>query len=399
MGEQHFRAMNSSQAIFFAGGAQSPSEAPVELTVVLPLLLATICLVGLGGNLLVVAILAHDFRRGKGSAVNALVVHLCATDLLLVCFCIPFRVVTYARHSWVLGAFVCRTTDWFLHSCWVAKSFTLAAIGQARYRHVVTPPKLLSLDTRQLVGVLLFIWSLAIVMPLPHLLFTRIQESQGATFCVFQVPPNALNFMDVFSKLYPLLAYVLPMCFSFCCYMRAMRHRKERRPRAPSPRHLSRKLTSMLMSVSLAFEAMWLPEWVVWVWARHSAFEGQKPPAAFTVLAQVVMFLNCTLNPGVFMAVSDEFRQGFRDIWLMVKCQACLKVLRPGSGLNGGEVATSTVQSLQDLHSAAKAEPTEVDRLKEDVILPDVEHFWQDRRNTTAGEENDPTPWEHQDRP
>ncbi|KAJ1211721.1 hypothetical protein NDU88_007077 [Pleurodeles waltl] len=391
--------MNNSQTIYFAGGAQSPTEAPVELTVVLPLILSAIFLAGLAGNLLVVAILAHDFRLGKGSAVNALVINLCATDLLLVCLCIPFRMVTYARHSWVLGDFVCRTTDWFLQGCWVVKSFTLAAIGQARYKEVATPPKLLTLNLKHLGGTLAFIWPLAFLLPLPHLLFTGIQETQKGLFCVFQAPPHALNFMEVFSKLYPLLAYVVPMCVAFCCYMRTLRRRKERRPRGPSPHHLSRKLTSMLMSVSLAFEAMWLPEWVVWVWARHSASDGQKPPAAFSVLAQVIMLLNSTLNPGVFMAVSDDFRQGLRDIWVMLRCQACLKGGRPQAGENGAEMATSTIQSLQDLQSASRPEPSEADRLKEEAILPDVEHFWQDRRNTTAGEDNDPTPWEHQDKP
>ncbi|XP_078533324.1 G-protein coupled receptor 151-like [Lissotriton helveticus] len=401
MEDHRFRTMNNSRNIFFAGGAQSPTEAPLELTVILPLILATICLVGLAGNLLLVAILAQDFRLGKGSAVNALVINLCATDLLLVCFCIPFRMVTYARHSWVLGGFMCRTTDWFLHGCWVVKSLTLAAIAQARYKHVVTPPKLLSLSARRLGGTLACVWALAFLLPLPHLLFTRTAEDEeGVLFCVFQTPLHALNFMDVFSKLYPLLAYVAPMCATFWFYMRALRRRKERRPRVPSPHQLSRKLTSMLMCVSLAFEAMWLPEWVVWVWARHSALEGQKPPAAFSVLGQVIMFLNSALNPAVFMAVSEDFRQGFRVIWVTLKCRRCLKGGGgPRAGENGAEVATSSIQSLQDLQGASRPEPSEADRLKEEVILPDVEHFWHDRRNTTAGEDNDPTPWEHQDKP
>ncbi|XP_029463647.1 probable G-protein coupled receptor 151 [Rhinatrema bivittatum] len=389
----NFRTMNSSQYVFFAGGLQS-SEASKDVTVFLPLLFTVVCLIGFAGNLLVIAILIHDFRKGKSSAVNVLVIHLCSTDLLLLLFCIPVRIVTYAKQSWVLGGFACRTADWFLHSCLIVKSFTLAAIGQARYKHVVTPPKFLSLNKKHLVGLLFFVWSLAFLLPLPHLIFTQTERNPNGIFCSFEVPPYASNFMDVFSKTYPLLVYVLPMCFTFSCYVRALRRRKERRNRVPNPRQLSRKITSMLLSVSLTFEAMWLPDWIVWIWARHSPFGSLQPPTALMVLAQVIVFLNSTINPGIFLAVSDEFREGFKSVWPVLPCGLCRRHGSSPAGEKGAEMVTSTIRSLQDLQPVPEASG-----LKEEKILPDVEHFWQDRRNTTAGEENDPMPWEHQEKP
>ncbi|KAM4709880.1 G-protein coupled receptor 151-like [Discoglossus pictus] len=400
-----FRTMNSSQAIAFAGDLQ-PSEVGMEITVALPLILATICLVGFAGNLLLIAILLHDYRKGKCSVVNCLVINLGATDLLIILFCIPVRIVTYAKQSWVFGSFVCKTTDWFLHTCLIVKSFTLAAIGQARYKHVVTPPKFISFNKTYVVVVLLVIWTLSFLFPLPHLIFTQLQVKQESMFsmkeetliCNFDIPEYASSFMNVFSKLYPLLAYVLPMFFTFCCYMRALRRRKERRNRVPNPRILSRKITSMLMSISLAFEAMWLPEWIVWVWARHSSFGTLQPPTALMVLAQVILFLNSTLNPAVFLAVSDEFREGFKNIWMVLRCGKCNGAGHSRAGENGSDMVTSTIQSLQDLHSTSGLPAPHDSRLKEEKILPDVEHFWQDRRNTTAGEDNDPMPWEHQEK-
>ncbi|KAM8940466.1 G-protein coupled receptor 151-like [Pelodytes ibericus] len=390
--------MNNSDSISFSGGLQS-SEAGMEITVVLPLILTIICLVGFTGNLLIIAILLHDFRKGKCSVVNCLVINLGATDLLLVLFCIPVHIVSYAKQSWAFGHFVCKTSDWFLHSCLIVKSFTLAAISQARYKHVVTPPKFLSFSKKHVWVVLILVWTFSLVLPLPQLIFSRLEMKQGGWFCSFDIPGYAYNFMSVFSKLYPLLCYVIPMFLTFGCYMRALRRRKERRNRVPNPRMVSRKVTSMLMSVSLAFEAMWLPEWIVWLWARHSNFGNLQPPTALMVLAQVILFLNCTLNPGVFLAVSDEFREGFKNVWTMMRC-------RPGNGTglsrageNGSDMVTSTIQSLQDLRSTSGLRASQESKLKEDKILPDVEHFWQDRRNTTAGEENDPMPWEHQEEP
>ncbi|XP_053313968.1 G-protein coupled receptor 151-like [Spea bombifrons] len=390
--------MNTSDEISFSGELQ-PSEAGVEITVVLPLILATICLVGFAGNLLLIAILSHDLRKGKCSVVNCLVINLGATDLLLILFCIPVRIVTHARQSWVFGGFVCKTTDWFLHGCLLGKSFTLAAMAHARYKHVVTPPKFLSFNKKQVWLVLLFTWTLSLLLPLPHLIFTQLEVKQGGLICSFDIPTYAYKFMSVFSKLYPILAYVVPMFFTFFCYMRALRRRQERRNRVPNPRLLSRKITSMLMSVSLAFEAMWLPEWIVWIWARHSSFGALQPPTALMVLAQVIMFLNCTLNPGVFLAVSEEFREGFMSVWTMVRCRLCYGSGHTRAGENGSDMVTNTIQSLQDLHSSCGLRASQECRQKEEKILPDVEHFWQERRNTTAGEDNDPMPWEHQEKP
>lgn len=376
--------MNISHSLDFSGDS---SEVGQEVTVALPLFLSVICLIGFTGNVLLLIILSQDLRKGKCSVVNCLVINVGATDLLLVLFCIPVRIVTYTQQSWHFGSFVCRTTEWFLHSCLMVKSFTLAAIAQARYRHVVTPPKLLSFSKRHVLVVLLFTWALSLLLPLPHLIFTQMRLGKEGWTCIFDIPEYASNFMNVFSKIYPLLAYVVPMFFSFCCYMSALR-RKERRNRVPNPRILSRRITSMLMSVSLAFDAMWLPEWIVWVWSRHSSYGLLQPPNALMILAQVVLFLNCTINPAVFLAVSDEFRESLKNIW--TTCRQC-DGSGPPRGENGSGIVPSTVQSL---HRASQDSKT-----KEDKILPDVEHFWQDRRNTTAGEENDPMPWEHQEKP
>ncbi|XP_073514054.1 G-protein coupled receptor 151-like [Phyllobates terribilis] len=367
----------------------------LEVTVALPSLLTAVCLAAVTGNLLLIAILLQECRQGRWSVVNCLVVHVGVADLLLALLCLPPRIATYAQQSWLFGGFACRTAEWFLHSCLAVKSFTLAAIAHVRCQHVLTPPRLLPCDRRQVAALLISSWAGSLLLPLPLLLYARVSVDRGTVTCGFHVPDEASSFMNVFSKLYPLLAYVLPMVFSFCCYIRALR-RRERRIRVPDPHALSRKTTSMLMSVSLAFDAMWLPEWIVWIWSRHSGSGLLQPPSALMALAQVTLFLNCTINPAVFLAVSDEFREGLKNLWT-----ACRQCDGPGVSRaeNGSDMGTSTVQSLQDLHSTSAFRASQGSKTSDEKILPDVEHFWQDRRNTTAGEENDPMPWEHQEKP
>ncbi|CAH2329979.1 probable G- coupled receptor 151 [Pelobates cultripes] len=372
--------MNSSGLL----GSPTP-EVGTETTLVLPLILATICLLGFTGNLLLIATLLHDVRSGKCSLANLLVIHVGATDLLLLALCLPMLLVSQARQSWVLGHFACRTSDWFVHSCHIVKSLTLAAISHARYRHVLSPPRLQPVSGGRAGGLLLLSWSLALLLPLPQLLFSRLEEEGGRLRCELDIPARAEPFMAVFSKLYPLLVYVLPAAFTMGCYTRALQRRRERRKRLCGQRAGSRRTTAMLLAVALAFHALWLPQWLVWLWARHGS---AQPPASMLVLAQVLLFADCALPPGLFLAVSPDFRDSCWNAWPLARC-------RPPHD-NSSDMAT--IQSLHDLPSTRLA-PRGPQDTRDGKFLPDVEHFWQDRRNTTAGEDNDPMPWEHQTEP
>ncbi|MBN3324514.1 GP151 protein, partial [Atractosteus spatula] len=390
--------MNTS-LLDFAGGIQLLDG--VEVTVVLPVIFAGICLIGFVGNLLVLVVLIHDFRKGKTSVVNALVVNLSATDLLIVLFCVPVRAVTYSRQSWTLGSFVCKTADWFLHCCLVAKSFTLAAISQARYNYVLNPPKFIHFYPKRLMGALVTIWTVSIVLPIPHMVFTTLQHYKEVDLCIFEVPFYASNFMNVFSKIYPAVAYVIPVIFIVTCYTKAILRTKPRRNKTPNPRPQSKRITLMLVSVSCAYELMWLTEWVAWVWARHSYSEAHRPPAGFIIFAQVFLYVSSTVNPIILLAMSEDFKDGLGSVWACLTCRGTRGAggsRSPKTGENGAEVGASVINSLQDLGMVSPNAKTEVPRDACGKILPDVEHFWQERRNTTAAEDHDPIPWEREEK-
>ncbi|XP_033015481.1 G-protein coupled receptor 151-like [Lacerta agilis] len=356
--------MNSSQAVFFAGGPQWWRAG----NAVLPLLLAGLCLASLAGNLLLLAVLIHELRRGMISPANALVLNLCSADLILVVCCLPTRIATYSRRSWVFGGFVCKVTDWLLHSCLVAKSLTWAAVGQARYKHVVSSSsssssKCLGLSWQRLLGLLASAWLAALLLPLPHLLFTYLEASgapSGLLYCVFRSPPYAANFMDVFSKVYPLIAYLAPAGFTFSCYWRALRAQKGgRRNRLAKPGSpQSKRVTWVLLGLTLLFQAAWLPAWVAWLWERHSGGGPQTPPALIFA-AEVLLFLDGALNPGVFLATSGEFREGLRSLRRGLSCRGD-GARRPRRAKPGSEETPHLVRQcvgLQDKEMAHVSYP------------------------------------------
>ncbi|XP_059819473.1 G-protein coupled receptor 151-like [Hypanus sabinus] len=391
--------MNSSADLLeYAGGFQALKEA--ELRVALPVVLGVICLVGLAGNTMVVAVLMHDFRQAKSSVANGLIVLLSATDLLILLFCAPLRAVTYSRPSWSFGWLLCKSSDYFLQACLSAKSFTLAAVGHARYQHVAKPKNYIDFKCRRLVALTCSIWSLSCLLPIPHWLFADLRRRGAEISCVLEIPAHAWHFMTAFGVAYPLAVYLMPVSFAMACLVRALVKSKPGRNRTPNRRYEIRRVTVMLLVLSGAFAVMRLPEWVAWTWSRHRGSFSPGPPTALLVLGQVLTLANCTVNPFVLLAASEDFKDGVRSAWAVAT--------RRGAG---GQARTSSfaqkvcatiphsgaASSLCALPTISAREDVPICRDLAQNIPPDVQHFWQHRKNAAPVDNNDPVPWESQE--
>ncbi|XP_041039678.1 G-protein coupled receptor 151-like [Carcharodon carcharias] len=398
--------MNSSAELLeYAGGFQVLKEE--DLKVALPVVLGVICLVGLAGNTMVVTVLIHDFRQGKSSVVNGLIFILSATDLLILLLCVPLRAVTYSKPSWTFGWLLCKSSDYFLHACLSAKSFTLAAVGHARYKHVSSPQKSIHCRCQRVLALTCSVWSVALLLPIPHWLFSNTKRNGRETSCVLEIPTYASNFMKAFGIAYPLAAYGIPMTFAMACYIKALLLNKPRRNRTLNRRYEIRRVTMMLWGLSVAFAAMRLPDWVAWMWARHRKAGSPMPPIALLVLAQVVLFANCTVNPLVFLALSEDFKDGLRSVWPLAACRKARRSSADGRGAattslgqrggSGLAMGNNSGPSLRALPTISGREDMIICRDVAQSIPPDVQHFWQDRKNAAPPENNDPIPWERQE--
>ncbi|XP_078055537.1 G-protein coupled receptor 151-like [Mustelus asterias] len=393
----------SADLLEYAGGFQLLEEE--ELKVALPLVLGVICLVGSVGNAMVAAVLVHDFRQGKSSLLNGLILIWSCADLLILLLCLPLRAVTYSKSSWSFGWLLCKSSDYFLHACLSAKSFTVAAVGHARYKHVSDPQKSLQCGCQRVLALVCSVWSVALLLPIPHCLFSNTRSNGRETSCVWEVPPYASNFMKVFGVAYPLAAYGIPITFAMTCYIKALLLSQPRRNGTPHRRYEIRRVTTMLWGLSVAFAAMWLPDWVAWIWARHRKTDSPMPPVALLVLAQVLLFANCTVNPLVFLALSEDFKEGLRRLWPLARCRRARRGRADGQGAvaptldekkagSGLAMANSAAAPLRALSTISGREDVIICRDVAQCIPPDVQHFWLDRKNATAPENNDPIPWE-----
>ncbi|XP_077434362.1 G-protein coupled receptor 151 [Vanacampus margaritifer] len=416
--------MNSSLSKWsFNDGSSFQHLDPGELRVLVPAVLGIICILGLACNVTAVTILLSIAHKGKLSLINSLILNLMFTDGLVLLFSVPFRAASYSKASWTLGWLVCKTSDWFLHACMAAKSFSVAVMAKACYRYVSNPTKQVSIHLGSILLALFFIWLSACAVPVPHWLFARLQRGLHGLMCVLQVPPEAWDFMSVYIKAYPLGVYCAPLSFSLMYFWKAYGQCQRRSSKTQNLRTQirSRKLTLMLFNLTVATAILWLPQWVVWVWECHS-LDGRSqsvvssPPLLIALSAQMLTLSLSLVNPLIVLSLSEEFREGYRGLWrrLTLRKQPPSKP-KPGPhkptslqspcprpetsgqqwaernlGSPGAEPETSGDAQLE--HAAARG--GDVD--KDGLVLPDVEQFWHERESGSHLDENDPVPWEHQ---
>lgn len=362
----------------FVGGLQLLHGG--DTRTVVPVILIGVCVSGALGNFLILVIFTRDFKAGRGSEVKALLSSLASTDLAILLLCAPVRALTYYKQTWTLGTFVCSTTDWFQHSCVVAKTLILALTTRAKHTAVPRPPAGPLSIPAWMHGALASIWLLSMLLPIPQMLFATLVQRGGDTLCVSQMPQCASDFMGVFYKVYPTAAFVVPVLFTLGFYTKTLHAAVNH---APSPQHQS-KVTLVLLSLAGALGLMLLPEWGTFTWVRLGY---QRPPAGLVIFAQVLVYACSSLSPVILMTMYDDVRQGLVSIWFTGTCRGSKPPHSnkcPKSEGNGAEVGAAAVTNAL----TAEAEKT----------FPDVEHFWTGRRNTQVEEEQDPIPWEKEEK-
>ncbi|XP_077395150.1 G-protein coupled receptor 151 protein [Festucalex cinctus] len=369
----------------FAGGVQLLDGDDIRTAV--PALLLGVSVSGAAGNLLVLLVLARDFRAGRGSEAKALLASVAAADALLLLLCAPVRALAAYKQAWVLGRFPCATADWFQHSCLVAKTLLLAV--STRAKHTPEPATAAAAAPAQrgswIAWAAALVWLLSMTLAVPQMLFAALEPRGGALMCVSRVPACASHFMALFYKVYPTAAYVAPVLFTVAYYTKSL-HRALNY--APSPRRQS-KVTLVLLCLSSTLGLALLPEWGTFTWVRLGY---HKPPAGVRLFAQVLVYACSALSPVLLVSMYDDVRRGLAALCSVA--DACRGGAKAAAAVDGAPPKT-TEGNGAELGGGGGANAVLANAEK---TFPDVEHFWTGRRNTQVEEEQDPVPWEREEK-
>lgn len=303
-------------------------------SVILPLVYALIFLVGVVGNVLVVAVVGGGRRP-----VDTFVVNLALADLVFV-FTLPLWAASAASGDrWGFGNLLCKLSSFVIAVNRFSNISFLTCMSVDRYLVVVR-----LLDSRYLGrdrcvrAACAAIWAVSLALGTPYLVYRRVELVGGEPSCV---EDSGSRFFLGLGLLLVLLTFVVPAATISVCYgsiiARLSRHR------GPRGGARLRHSVKMVASVVVAFLASWLPYNVFKVLETAERLTGEGGGcggAAWRAgglrVSCCLAFANSCANPAIYFWLDRHFRRRAE-----VVLRACAGGPRPARGADASTTGTS----------------------------------------------------------
>uniref|UniRef100_A0A8D2DSN7 Somatostatin receptor 5 n=1 Tax=Sciurus vulgaris TaxID=55149 RepID=A0A8D2DSN7_SCIVU len=291
-------------------GAPAPSVG--ARAVLVPLLYLLVCVVGLGGNTLVIYVV---LRHAKMKTVtNVYILNLAVADVLLM-LGLPFLATQNAVSYWPFGPFLCRLVMTLDGINQFTSIFCLTVMSVDRYLAVVHPlrsarwrrPRVAKLASAA-------VWAFSLLMSLPLLVFADVQEGWGT--CNLSWPEPVGLWGTAFITYTSLLGFFGPLLVICLCYLLIVVKVKAAGVRVGQARRRrsERKVTRMVVVVVLVFVGCWLPFFIVNIVNLAFTLPEEPASAGLYFFVVVLSYANSCANPLLYGFLSDNFRQSFRKV-------------------------------------------------------------------------------------
>ncbi|KAM7400346.1 hypothetical protein PAMA_004844 [Pampus argenteus] len=285
--------------------------------VFLPVMYTVCLMVGLVGNVLVVAVYAYH-KRLK-TMTDTFLTHLAVADLLLL-FTLPFWAANAAR-GWELGEVVCKivsacytvnfTCCMLLLACISLDRDLALARAQGRERG----GRLQRIFTRRNCWKMcLIVWGTAFILGMPDLILSEVRRASDRSVCLAIYPPSLAGGGKAFLEIAEvLLGFVIPLLVMMICYWRVGRALKSL---PTESRGKKQKALRVLIIVVGVFVATQLPYNAlkvyramdsVYVLVTHCGTSKVLDQAA--QVTECLALTHCCLNPILYTLVGSSFRQ------------------------------------------------------------------------------------------
>ncbi|XP_068607386.1 C-C chemokine receptor type 7 [Brachionichthys hirsutus] len=305
----------------------------------IPTFCSVICLLGLAGNLLVIATVLH-FKRLKNMT-DVYLLNLSCADLLFT-LSLPFWAAN-SMTEWVLGLAVCKAIHVMYKVSFYSSMFLLSLISVDRYFAIA---KAVSFYRRRSQAMFLSkvssagIWAMAVIFSVPDMIYTTVNNN---TCTPYSSSSDHLRVKIQAAQIALLFALpLLVMCFCYSSILHTLYQ----------ARNFERnKAIKVILAVVAVFLVSQVPYNLVLFWTTVVTAKGGTDCRYENILlyatdvTQCVAFLRCCLNPFVYAFIGVKFR---RDLLKLLKDMGCLtqeRVLRSAWSRTRASGATDTETS------------------------------------------------------
>ncbi|XP_019127025.2 tachykinin receptor 3-like isoform X2 [Larimichthys crocea] len=168
---------------------------------------STVLAVAVFGNLIVIwIILAHKRMR---TVTNYFLLNLAFSDVSMAAFNTLINFVYASHGDWYFGEVYCRFHNFFPVTAVFASIYSMSAIALDRYMAIIHPLKP-RLPAKATLGVIVCIWSLAVVLAFPLCYFSTIRALPRRTLC-YVAWPRPVDDPFMYHIIVTVLVYVLPL--------------------------------------------------------------------------------------------------------------------------------------------------------------------------------------------
>ncbi|XP_048848401.1 somatostatin receptor type 5-like [Brienomyrus brachyistius] len=287
----------------------STGESSIMDGVVIPLIYIVVCIIGLGGNTLVIHIVLHYSK--SESVTNIYILNLAIADELFM-LGLPFLAIQNALQTWPFGSFMCRlvlTVDGINQ---FTSIFCLTVMSIDRYLAVVHPIRSSKWRRPQVAKVVNgTVWAVSFIVVLPVVIYAEVHKNGNCN--IFWPEPT-----DIWNAAFIIytstVEFFLPLLVICLCYLliviKIRSSGKKVHATSTKRRKSERKVTWMVVIVVAVFVFCWLP-----FYALNIINLIVPPPQNLQGLYSFVVVLsyaNSCANPIVYGFLSDNFKQGFR---------------------------------------------------------------------------------------
>ncbi|XP_078540041.1 somatostatin receptor type 3 [Lissotriton helveticus] len=292
------------------------SPATYLRTILIPLVYLVVCVVGLGGNTLVIyVVLRYSVTE---SVTNVYILNLALADELFM-LGLPFLAVQNAVSYWPFGSLMCRLVMTVDGINQFTSIFCLTVMSVDRYLAVVHPVKSCRWRRPQVAKVVnASVWLLSFLVVLPVVIFSDVPR--GMNTCHIEWPEPASVWRASFIIYTSALGFFTPLLVICLCYfliILKVRSSSRKVQVASSKRKKSeQKVTRMVVIVVLVFVLCWLPFYVLNIINVVDPLPNDQSLFGLYFFVVVLSYANSCANPVIYGFLSYRFKQAFRRVLL-----------------------------------------------------------------------------------
>uniref|UniRef100_A0A5S6QRH1 G_PROTEIN_RECEP_F1_2 domain-containing protein n=1 Tax=Trichuris muris TaxID=70415 RepID=A0A5S6QRH1_TRIMR len=306
-------------AVIENGSVGGASFLTHEIQLTLTFILVLIVVVGIAGNIMLMAMLLHT-KAFRANATSVFVLNLSCADLLFLIFCVPFQGTVYVLNNWPYGYIPCKTTHFFQYTAMFASVWLLMVMSIDRYFALKHPLKAVAFRTpRMAARYSVAVWLLACLVSIPWLfLYNTItfldQDDQGQVTACLDIWPMEtfflrkwlMLFIFIASFAFPTLTVIIMGWLVASSLWTSSSRWNLIRSRNSQKTFRQRRLVALLVfCLALLLFVCWLPHNISLMWINFGEIKAWgRDFFIYKVTAHMLSYLNSCINPCICFFMS-----------------------------------------------------------------------------------------------